>query len=74
MAVLVPDPERHARRRDVAALLVGVAALIAAITVLVYVVWVVGASVRATPFDADGVRCYSRAVETVCLKTAEPPR
>ncbi len=74
MAVLVPDPEKHARKRDLAYLMAGLAAVIFALAVLLWVVWQIGASVKATPFDADGVRCYKGASELSCLKTAEPPR
>jgi hypothetical protein len=74
MAVLVPDVERHARRRDLAALLVGAAALIFAVAVALYLLWRILASTTATPFDADGVRCYHRGEAISCLKTAEPPR
>lgn len=76
MSVVVhsPDLHRHAARRDAAALLAGAAALVFALAVLLYIVWLIGASVQATPFDADGVRCYTKAMQTACLKTAEPPR
>jgi flagellar basal body-associated protein FliL len=68
------DEHRHAMKRDLAALLVGVAAVIFALAVTLYVVWKIAASTQATGFDADGVRCYTKADQTVCLKTAEPPR
>ena len=76
MAVVVEsrDMHKHEAKRDVAALLVGAAALIFALAVLLYVLWKIAASTQATPFDADGVRCYTKADQTVCLKTAEPPR
>lgn len=76
MAVVVEssDMHRHAMRRDLAALLVGAAALVFALAVLLYVLWKIAASTQATPFDSDGVRCYTKADQTVCLKTAEPPR
>jgi cobalamin biosynthesis protein CobD/CbiB len=76
MSVVVETPHehRHASRRDTAALLVGAAALIVAIAVVVYVIWHLVATVHAVPFDADGVRCYTLADTTSCLKTAEPPR
>lgn len=72
MAVLVPDVERHARKRDLAYLLGGVAAVIFALAVLIWVVWQIGASVKPTPFDADGVRCYAKADTMSCIKTANP--
>jgi len=65
---------KHAAKRDLAALLAGAAALIVALAFLVWVLWQVGASVKATAFDADGVRCYRAAFEMACLKTAEPAR
>lgn len=76
MAVVVETNEahQHAVKRDLAALLVGIAAVIVALAFLVWVLWQVAASVKATPFDSDGVRCYKGASEMVCLKTAEPPR
>jgi hypothetical protein len=73
-SIETPEMHRHNVARDRAALLVGIAALIFALAIVVYVVWLIFASVKATPFDADGVRCYTKAIETVCLKTAEPPR
>lgn len=66
--------EQSHQRLAIAALLLGAASLIFALAVLVYVLWGIGASVKATPFDADGVRCYKSASEMACLKTAEPPR
>ena len=68
------ETHTHAVKRDLAALLVGAAALIVALAFLVWVLWQVGASVKATAFDADGVRCYRAAFEMACLKTAEPAR
>ncbi len=59
---------------DRARMLLAFAALIFAVAVLLYVVWLIFASVKATPFDSDGVRCYTKANQTTCLKTAEPPR
>jgi hypothetical protein len=66
--------ERSHKQLGIAALLLGAAALIAAMAVLLYVFWLLLAPLVATPFDADGVRCYHRAVQVACLKTAEPPR
>lgn len=76
MAVVVESSEshKHAAKRDLAALLVGVAALLFALAVLLFVIWKIVASTQATPFDADGVRCYGRADTVVCIKTAEPAR
>jgi hypothetical protein len=66
--------ERSHKQLAIAALLLGAAALIFALSVLLYVFWLLLAPLTATPFDADGVRCYHRAVQVACLKTAEPPR
>lgn len=76
MAVLVEtkDEHRHAVRREIAYLLGGIAAVLFALAVLLYVCWKIFASTQATGFDADGVRCYSKADQTSCLKTAEPAR
>lgn len=68
------DLHTHETRRDVAHLLAATAALIVALAVLLYVLWLMLASVTATPFDADGVRCFHRAGEMACIKTAEPAR
>lgn len=64
----------HAKKRDTAALLVGIAALIFSLAILLYVLWMMLSSVQATPFDADGTRCYAKASTMSCIKTAEPPR
>jgi hypothetical protein len=75
MAVVVEVEERKlAKQRALAMLLGGVAALIFALAVLVWVLWGIGATTKATPFDADGVRCYRAASEMSCIKTAEPAR
>lgn len=76
MAVLVEtkDEHRHALRREWALLLGGAAAVIFALAVLLYVLWLMLSGVKATGFDADGVRCYRAASELSCIKTAEPPR
>jgi hypothetical protein len=76
MSVVVesPDMHQHRKRLELAGLLLGAASLIFALAFLVWVLWNVGASVKATSFDADGVRCYKGAGDMICLKTAEPPR
>jgi flagellar basal body-associated protein FliL len=66
------EHERAAKRVGLAALLAGVAALVFALAVLLYVFWLLLAPLTATAFDADGVRCYHRAVQIACLKTANP--
>lgn len=66
--------EATERRRALGLLLGGVAGLIVALAVLLYVLWLILASVQATGFDADGVRCYKGASSMTCIKTAEPPR
>lgn len=72
--VVTIERERYHRRLAVAALLGGAGALIMSLAVLLSVFWLLLAPLTATPFDADGVRCYHRAVQVACLKTAEPPR
>jgi len=57
-----------------ATMLAAVAALIFAAATLLFVLWLMLSSVKATPFDSDGVRCYKAASELSCIKTAEPPR
>lgn len=76
MTVLVEttDEHRHALRREVALLMLGVASLIAALVAVLLVAWLILSSPKATGFDADGVRCYARASQMACIKTAEPPR
>jgi uncharacterized membrane protein YhdT len=76
MAIVVETNEahKHAAKRDLAALLAGAAALVFALAVLLYVLWLILAQPKATAFDADGVRCYRAAFEMACLKTAEPSR
>lgn len=64
----------HEGKRDAAALAVGLAALLGALAVIAFVLWMALSSVTATPFDADGVRCFSKAQAMSCIKTAEPPR
>ena len=64
--------ERAHKQAGLAGLLLGVAALIFALAVLLYVLWLMLASVQATGFDADGVRCYGKASQLVCIKTANP--
>lgn len=72
--VVIIERERYHRRLAIAALLGGAGALIMSLAVLLSVFWLLLAPLTATPFDADGVRCYHRAVQVACLKTAEPPR
>jgi len=57
-----------------AMMLAAVAALVFAAAVLLYVLWLMLASVKATGFDSDGVRCFAKADTMNCIKTAEPPR
>jgi len=57
-----------------AMLIASIAGAVFALAVLLYVLWLIFASVKATGFDADGVRCYKAASEMACLKTADPPR
>jgi len=66
--------DRYHARRALAALLGGIAALIFSLAVLLYVLWLMLATPKATSFDADGVRCYRAAESMNCIKTAEPAR
>jgi hypothetical protein len=72
--MLEAEDLRIARRRTAAYLIAAISLGVIALAILFYVLWQIFASVKATPFDADGVRCYAKADQTVCLKTAEPPR
>ena len=74
IAVESPDEHKHRTHRDLAGLLVGAASVIFALAFLLWVLWQIAPTTRATPFDSDGVRCYKSASEMVCLKTAEPAR
>jgi hypothetical protein len=76
LPVVVESPayQRHVWRQDLAYLLHGAALAIIAVVLLLYLLWKILASTQAVPFDADGVRCYTKADQTVCLKTAEPAR
>jgi hypothetical protein len=72
-SVVVHEPlSKAARTAAAAAMLLGLAAFIVAVAVLVYILWLIFASVTATGFDADGVRCYHRALQIACIKTANP--
>jgi hypothetical protein len=73
-AVYEPTYARAYQRLGLASLLAGAAALLFALAVLLWVLWLMLSSVKATPFDADGVRCYRAASELACIKTAEPAR
>jgi hypothetical protein len=44
------------------------------IAVWVSVIWLIVAPVKAVPFDADGVRCYARALTMDCLQVVDHPR
>ena len=64
--------ERAHTRTALAALLAGAGVLILALATLLFVLWMMASSVKATGFDADGVRCYRAASELTCIKTANP--
>jgi hypothetical protein len=72
VAVIYEPIGRAARLASIGAVLLGAAALVLAVAVLLYVFWLLLAGTTATAFDADGVRCYHRAVQLACLKTASP--
>jgi uncharacterized membrane protein YkgB len=63
--------ERHVAH-DYSHIAYHIAAAIAVIFFAVLVVYILTGQVKATPFDADGVRCYSRALTMTCVKTANP--
>jgi hypothetical protein len=71
---LSPAGEKARRQAGIAALLLGAAALIAAMVIALAVLWLILSTPKATGFDADGVRCYKAAQTMSCIKTAEPPR
>ena len=66
--------ERNQKQHALGRLLQGIGALVFAVAALLFVLWLMLASVKATAFDADGVRCYKSASELSCIKTAEPAR
>jgi hypothetical protein len=55
-------------------LLAGVGMLFGGAAALIFVVWMMASSVQATPFDADGVRCYRAAESMSCIKTDNPAK
>lgn len=69
---VLSDHEKAHTNVGLGALLAGLAALIFAVAVLLLVLWLILAGTTATPFDADGVRCYGKALQLSCLKTANP--
>jgi hypothetical protein len=72
---LTPYERAHEKahtQAGIAGLLLGAAALIFALAVLLAVLWLMLAGIIAVPFDADGVRCYGKALQLACLKTANP--
>jgi hypothetical protein len=72
-AVIVYEPlGKAARLASIGAVLLGAAALVFALALALYVLWLVVASTTASSFDADGVRCYHRATQLACIKTANP--
>lgn len=66
--------ERAHRMAALGMLLGGIAAVALGLAVLLYVAWLILSGPKATPFDADGVRCYRAGTEMSCIKTAEPAR
>ena len=63
---------RARERLGLASLLLAAAALVFAVACLLGVLWLILDGTTATPFDADGVRCYGKALQLSCLKTATP--
>lgn len=72
VAVVYEPIGRAAKLAALGAVLLGAAALVFAVAVLLYVLWLLLAGTTVTGFDADGVRCYHRAAQIACLKTANP--
>jgi hypothetical protein len=66
--------ERNQKQHALGRLLQGIGALLASLALLLFVLWMMLSSPKATAFDADGVRCYRAAHELSCIKTAEPAR
>jgi hypothetical protein len=69
---ITPAIEKAETRKALAALLFGAAALLLALVALVFLLWLMLSSPKATPFDSDGVRCYRAATELACIQTARP--
>jgi hypothetical protein len=65
------DIDRH-EAIDYSRLAAHIAWVLTVIAVIAFMIWMATAPVKATAFDADGVRCYSRALAVNCLKTANP--
>lgn len=63
---------RSATGNSLGGLLVGIAALLAAFVLIAMALYLMLAPVHATPWDADGVRCYHRATALECIQTARP--
>jgi uncharacterized membrane protein YkgB len=50
-----------------------IAAICAVVLMGVLVIWLIIAPVKAVPFDADGVRCFARALTMDCIQTVPHP-
>lgn len=66
------DAHDRAVGRDISKFVIAASAALVAIAILIFVIWLAFSTVKATGFDADGVRCYAKAMEMACLKTANP--
>jgi hypothetical protein len=64
--------ERTHKQHALGRLLQGIGALLASLALLLFVLWMMLSSPKATAFDSDGVRCYRAANELSCIKTANP--
>ena len=58
---------------DWARVALGMGVLLLAVVAFIFMVYLIIAPVKAIPFDADGVRCYSRALQTTCLQVIPHP-
>lgn len=64
--------DRH-QALDYGHLAMHIAAVCAVVLLAVLVIWLIVAPVKAVPFDADGTRCYARALTMTCIQTAAHP-
>jgi hypothetical protein len=68
------DPRDRHVALDYGHLALHLAGVLLVIAVWVVVIWLIVAPVKAVPFDADGVRCYARALTMDCLQVVDHPR
>lgn len=66
------DRDRH-EALDYGHLAMHIAGVFFVVLLAVLVIWLIIAPVKAVPFDADGVRCFARAVNMDCIQTTAHP-